>query len=228
MPAELSFLSILSLFGASMLLGLSVAAPIGPINVEIIRRGLTQSSRAAFAMGCGAVSADCIYFSLALAGAGLVTAMSESGFLRVAGLGLGSAMLTWLGAGAIRKVRSIQDVPAGVRPQPAEAGSEGAGPTFFSVYLLGLALTLSNPMTIALWLSIAAGFAASGSASGAPLLRLAGVAAGALSWVFFVTGVTAWARRWITPLLMQWINLLSGAILVGYGVWFFVRIFTSP
>jgi len=99
----------LSLFLGSMLLGLSVAAPIGPINVEIIRRGLTQSSLAAFAMGCGAVSADCIYFSLALAGARQVSAMSDSEGWRVFGLGLGAAMLIWLGVNSIRKVRAIQE-----------------------------------------------------------------------------------------------------------------------
>lgn len=215
------------LFAASLLLGLSVAAPIGPINVEIIRRGLTQSSRAAFAMGCGAVSADCIYFSLALAGAGAFSAMSDSAIWRVAGLSLGAAMLTGLGVGSIRKVRSIREAPEEIASTIVPPGGESTRHVL-SIYALGLALTLSNPMTIALWLSIAAGFTVSGVVSGTNLIRLAGVFSGALSWVCFVTALTAWARRWITPVLMQGINLASGLILIGYGLWFLFRIFVAP
>jgi putative LysE/RhtB family amino acid efflux pump len=178
-------------------------------------------------MGCGAVSADCIYFSLALVGAGLVSAMSESAVLRVLGLSLGSGMLTWLGISAIRKVREIQAVPAGLaRTAGGEQGGGGTPPRpVAGIYLLGLALTLANPMTIALWLSIAAGFAASDGALERPFLRVAGVFCGALSWVCFVAGLTAWARRWINPAMMRTVNLLSGLILVGYGIWFFARIF---
>lgn len=215
---------ILPVYATSIVLGLSVAAPIGPINIEIIRRGLTQSSRAAFAMGCGAVSADCVYFSLALIGAGWVSTVSDSTLWRVLGLGLGSVMLIGLGIGAIRKVRSIHVPPPGMAA--SENGrDEPAAVHPLSIYVLGLALTLSNPMTIALWVSIAAGFAASGSGPGTPLIRLAGVFSGALSWVCFVTALTAWARRWINPALMAAVNLLSGLVLIGYGLRFALSIF---
>jgi threonine/homoserine/homoserine lactone efflux protein len=136
-------------------------------------------------------------------------------------------MLTWLGISAIRKVREIQAVPAGLaRTAGGEQGGGGTPPRpVAGIYLLGLALTLANPMTIALWLSIAAGFAASDGALERPFLRVAGVFCGALSWVCFVAGLTAWARRWINPAMMRTVNLLSGLILVGYGIWFFARIF---
>lgn len=216
-----------SIYLSSCLLGVSVAAPIGPINIEIIRRGLTQSSRAAFFLGCGAVTADCCYFSLAMIGAQTAAAIIDSPWLLRGGLGLGAGMLIWLGIGAIRKVREIQPVPA-----VAATLSKGAArmadrvPPIWRTYGLGLALTLANPMTIALWLSVATGFAASGSAGGTPYLRLAGVFSGAISWVCFITSMTAWARRWITPATLQAVNVASGLILLVYGVRFALRIFT--
>jgi putative LysE/RhtB family amino acid efflux pump len=215
--------STVVLYLGAVLLGLSVAAPIGPINVEIIRRGLTESSRSAFLIGLGAVSADCFYFSLALAGAGAVTAATESRAVTALGLALGGTMLAGLGLRTIRGMRSIQSPPAGLA---VSASSGGEGQAGLRTYLLGLALTLANPMTIALWLSVAAGFAAAaGTAGQAPVLRLAGVFSGALGWVCFVTAATAWARRWIRPELMRGVNLVSGLILVGYGLWFWSKIF---
>lgn len=222
--------SLVSIYLGSMLLGLSVAAPIGPINVEIIRRGLTQSARSAFALGCGAVTADCCYFALALAGAAMVSRLGESGSARVAGLAIGGTMLGWLGVSAMRRAGSIAAATPAMAGTAA-AGSDairasGAGVSMLRTWMLGLGLTLANPMTIALWLSIAAGFASSAGAESArgieaPVLRLAGVFSGALSWVCFVTSLTAWARRWINPAMMRAVNLISGVILVGYGAWFF-------
>lgn len=229
--------SSFSLYLGSVLLGLSVAAPIGPINVEIIRRGLTQSARSAFALGCGAVTADCCYFGLALAGASLASRVGESGVARVGGLAVGGAMLGWLGIGALRKTSAIQGPGATVEAAVRSAGGGNRGEggvgdaaAMFRTWLLGLGLTLANPMTIALWLSIAAGFAAAGGGGGgvgASALRVMGVFSGALSWVCFVTALTAWARRWINPLLMRAVQLISGAILLGYGVWFLTRIFLT-
>lgn len=46
------------------LLGLSLAAPIGPVNVEIIRRGLKSGFRQALLAGAGAMSADATYLTL--------------------------------------------------------------------------------------------------------------------------------------------------------------------
>lgn len=47
-------------------LGLQAAAPIGPVNLAIISRGLRLGGAAAFFLGCGAVTADCAYFGLAI------------------------------------------------------------------------------------------------------------------------------------------------------------------
>ncbi len=83
-------------------------------------------------------------------------------------------------------------------------------------------MTIANPLTIALWLSIAASFSATGERGDYPLVRLAGVASGALAWVAFIVSVIHWARRWVTPLFLRGVNLVSGTLLIIYGVKFWI------
>ena len=58
---------------AGLLLGWSVAWPPGPVNAEMIRRGLTRGFRAAAAVGFGACSADFLW-ALAVTGGAAVVA----------------------------------------------------------------------------------------------------------------------------------------------------------
>src|SRR5580765_3795780 len=64
-------------FAASgVVIGFSIAAPVGPIGVLCIRRSLAEGQRAGLVTGLGAASADAVYGSVAAFG---LTAVS--GFL---------------------------------------------------------------------------------------------------------------------------------------------------
>lgn len=209
-------------YGTAFLLGLSVAAPIGPVNVEIIRRGLTFGPVAALALGCGAVSADCIYFSVGFTATGLATSILDSPVgSRIAFL-IGGAMFAWLGWMSLRAglAQTSPSTDAMIHDLTDAAPAKASGSPPVRTYLIGLAMTLTNPMTILFWLSIAASFTA-GSEQGSPLVRLAGVASGCLLWVVFVVLVISWARRWVSPKFLRGINLVSGLILLGFALRFF-------
>lgn len=216
------------LFIASCLLGISVAAPIGPINVEIIRRGLTIGGTAAFFLGLGAVSADCAYFTLGVVGTEMVRQIVDTPWIVRTILGIGGGFLLWMGAASLRKAwtlpRTELDFQNAENNRPVPRGStNGAKP--FPTYLLGLAMTLANPMTIAFWLSISASLAVSGE-TGPIWVRIGGVAVGAFSWVVFIVSVTVWTRRWVNDRFLRGVNLISGLMLVGFGLRFVVKIFT--
>ncbi len=53
---------------SALLLGLSVAAPIGPVNLAVIRTGLVRGPRAAWLVGLGAAVVDTGYLLLTYAG----------------------------------------------------------------------------------------------------------------------------------------------------------------
>ena len=54
---------------SGVVLGLSIAAPLGPVNLALIQRGLSEGFRGAFLLGVGSTAADLIYILLAHAGA---------------------------------------------------------------------------------------------------------------------------------------------------------------
>jgi len=200
-------------FVSAFVLGLSVAAPVGPINVEIVRRGLAYGARPAFVFGCGASAADCTYFGIALVAARHAYDVLESEAWMRGGLWVGAAMLLFLGVSVIRSVpneaegagktaadkltaaeptaaelRSTDPVDGGLRAKLMAAHS--SLPRDFS---FGYLLTLGNPMTILLWTSIAASWGAGRGAGGEG--SSAGGAADGIYWVG-VAGVAGGTLTW--------------------------------
>lgn len=217
----------LGIFGVGYGMGLSAAAPIGPVNIAIITRALRAGWAPAFFLGCGAVTADCVYFAAALAGAGFVRRLVESpGAL--AGIQIaGGLLLMWLGWGALGLARKPLAADADEIEKKADAASadsarkRGAMSAAGS-YILGLGMTLTNPMTLIFWLSIAPAIAAE-AGTGSPFIGVAGVGAGALSWVAFIVTAMTYSRRWVNARFLRWVNLVSGSALIAFGVRFILK-----
>ena len=78
----------LLLFLRGFLIGISIAAPVGPIGVLCIRRTLTEGKLKGFLSGMGAASADMVYGAVAAFGLTMITdVLVENKFwFRVIGL----------------------------------------------------------------------------------------------------------------------------------------------
>src|ERR1700756_4040368 len=89
-----------SLLARGILIGFSIAAPVGPIGVLCIRRTLAGGRAAGLVSGMGAACADGLYGLIAAFGIGAVTAalMNVSAPLRIAG----GAMLFFIGLSTFR------------------------------------------------------------------------------------------------------------------------------
>src|SRR6202050_3706001 len=61
-------LSYIHVFSAGFLMGLAAAAPMGPVNMLAIRRGVIGGWRHTLACGGGSVTGDLILFSVVLLG----------------------------------------------------------------------------------------------------------------------------------------------------------------
>lgn len=77
-----------------IVLGLSIAAPIGPINIEIIRRGLFQGFWPSLLVGAGGMSADCLIMFLMYQGLSHVLALEG---VQLALIIFGALVLTYTG-----------------------------------------------------------------------------------------------------------------------------------
>ncbi len=188
-----------------MLIGISVAAPVGPIGVLCIRRTLAEGRASGLASGLGAASADALYgsvagFGLAFIGDRLVR---WQGWLRL----VGGLYLCYLG------VRTFLSEPASDTQRAARWGG------VLGAYGSSLVLTRTNPGTI---MSFAGGLAAMGVAEydvrGAGLLVL-GVFAGSAAWWLTLTTTVGLFRRRVEGSVLKWINRLSGLVIAGFGVY---------
>ena len=195
-----------------LILGFSIAAPVGPIGVLCIRRTLTDGRATGLVSGLGAASADALYGCIAGFGLTLLSdfLVSQQFWLRL----MGGLFLFYLG---------IKTLLA--RPAQESASAQGTG--LLGAYTSTLFLTLTNPMTI---LSFAAIFAGLGVAStdgdyaSAALLVLGVFLGSALWWLLLSGGVSLFRARFNLSAL-TWVNRLSGAIILAFGVAAFASTF---
>jgi len=186
--------SLLPLTTYGIVLGWSVAWPPGPINAEIIRRGLARGFWPACAVGFGASTGDALWALLAVMGAGVLF-VSASGRLLL--LGLSTLLLLVLAVVFLRgAVRSYVAWRAGAPlAAPRAFDSTRAG------FALGLGLALSSPWNIAFW------FAVIGRAE----VMAAGLAAGALVAAAVIVGAVAWVVVLATLVVVLRLHSQSGA-----------------
>jgi len=194
-----------AMFLRGLLIGLSIAAPVGPIGVLCIRRTLADGRWVGLATGLGAATADATYGAVAGFGITIVSSLllgHQTGIRLIGGL-----FLCYLGAKTFITA-------------PAENVTSVEGRGLFGAYGSALALTLTNPTTILSFAAIFAGLGAgagSHAAGGAALLVL-GVLLGSALWWIVLTHLVSTLRAKITAPRLHWVNRVSGSILVGFGL----------
>ncbi|KVA04696.1 lysine transporter LysE [Burkholderia latens] len=195
------------LFIKSVVIGLSIAVPVGPIGMLCIQRSLSRGFQAGFATGIGAACADAIYGLLgALGVAGIVTAFPMLTVVLKIG---GGAFLVWLAAGIARQA-------------PAAARRDVARTTVLRDFLTTFGLTLSNPMTILSFVGI---FAALGPLAGPQhvtigptvALMVAGVFVGSATWWLCLSSATAALRMKMSLAFMHGLSRASAVVIAGFG-----------
>lgn len=184
MPAASTLLPLAS-YG--FLLGWSVAWPPGPINAEMVRRGLAGGFWRAYGLGLGACSGDALWAAALVLGAGL---LFRNPTAQLALSVLSTALLLVLAVvflrGAWRGLRSRRDDATGSRPGRFDDARGG--------YLLGLGLALSSPWNIAFWLAVIGRPETIEGGAAALLTVTAAVILGAAAWCTILCGAVVALR----------------------------------
>lgn len=200
----------MTLLFRGLILGFSIAAPVGPIGLLCIRRTLVTGRLSGLASGLGAATADAIYGCIAGFGLTFISnfLVTQQLWLRL----IGGVFLCYLGLRTLRPAVQPRQVTAVTMP------AQGQG--LMGAYASTLFLTLTNPMTI---LSFAAIFAGLGLANtggdylSAGVLVLGVFSGSALWWLLLSGGVSIFRER-INAHGLQWVNWISGVIIIGFGV----------
>lgn len=201
----------LYVFGLAVGLG-AVVTP-GPINFEIVRRSLAYGPRFGLAFGFGALSADLCYLTaISLGASALLTALP--GWAKAAMLVVAAGLLMRVGVKAVR-ARLADEVELERREvRAAEETAKRSSGGIRSSYLLGLALTLSNPATIGFWcaVSLTAANRFRGTLAGTVSL-MAGVGTAAALWTSAVSLIAGRFHRVIRPRTHLMVERAAGIVL---------------
>jgi threonine/homoserine/homoserine lactone efflux protein len=188
-----------------LLIGFSIAAPVGPIGVLCIRRTLADGRVYGLVSGLGAATADAFYGSVAGFGLTFISSLliGQSFWLRL----IGGAFLCYLG------VRTFL-------ARPAEKAAADKSNSLAGAYASTLFLTLTNPTTIFSFAAIFAGLGIASTAGNyldAGLLVL-GVFIGSALWWLTLSSVVSIFRAKFGARQLQWVNRISGIIILVFGV----------
>lgn len=193
-------------FLQGLIIGLSIAIPVGPIGMLCLRRALQDGRLAGLVSGLGAATADAIYGIIAALG---ITVITDFLLAHRTALQLGGGLfLIYLGI-------SIS------RAKPATAADRPPPKSLLSAFFSTLLLTLANPTTILSFLGIFAGLGvvSSRTSNTAAYLMVLGVFLGSAIWWI----VLSFAASVIGPKLQQGgqrlMNLGSGLLIAAVGLW---------
>jgi L-lysine exporter family protein LysE/ArgO len=198
-------------FISYVLLGLSLAAPIGPINAAQLDKGIKSGFLHAWLVGVGAVIADAIYMLIVYFG---VNQFITTPFMKTFLWLFGCFVLIYTGVESLLNIGKI--IISNKREKESAVKS----------FLSGFLMSLLNPLSILFWLGIYGSVLAQTAAtykSRELMLYSSAIFIGLLLWDVTMAAIASSFRRYLTARVLSIISTLSGLSLVGFGIYFGVQ-----
>jgi threonine/homoserine/homoserine lactone efflux protein len=188
-----------------VVVGIIIAVPVGPVGIMCLRRTILEGKLAGFISGLGAATADAMFGFIAAFGLTFISDLliGYHQWLRIAG----GLYLLYVGGRALLTAPEVK------------TGTEPDAESLLRDFLSSFALTLTNPITILVFLGIFSAIGLSGESatlSRAAILVL-GVWLGSLLWWLALSFGLGSLFRSLEPRHLRWINRGSGTILLLSG-----------
>lgn len=192
-------------FLKGLILGFSIAAPVGPIGILCIQKTLRFGRLSGFFSGLGAASADTVYGFIAAFGLTLISQflLAQQFWLRM----IGGAFLIYLGMKTFTA-------------KTTESSVKITHKTLLNDFISTFFLTMANPMTILSYIAIFAGMGLCNIAKShleATMLVIGVFFGSALWWFILSEGVTLFRKK-VNQKVMKGINRVAGIIIFGFGI----------
>lgn len=193
----------LTLIIAGVAIGLAMSAPLGPVNLIVIRTALCHDLKVAFLAGLGAVFADVLIAGIAAYGIQSVAhlILDYAKFLQVAG----GLLLIMLGIRTARTHFAASDLTDG--PHSARFG-------------LTFSLSVTNPGLVLGYLAIFSSLSAHlalGASPYRPATVLFGIALGGALWWLLLSFFMGRLKSRLGPSALERINRWSGILVAAFG-----------
>ncbi len=194
----------LNLFIQGIIIGLTLAVPVGPISLLCIQRSIADGRLHGIVSGIGVASADSFYAAVSFLGltfiSGLIIAQQDL-FRFLAGI-----VLIVIG------IRVFMSVPTG-------AGARTGHETYLKDYLSMVAIGIANPLTLLFFILIVPGFGIviHGNSLLSALEFVGGLFLGSTAWWIFLCGSVGTVRARISDEKLGLVNRVSGLLISCFG-----------
>ena len=199
----------MSIFISYFFLGISLAAPIGPINAAQIDRGIKNGFIHSWTVGIGAMIADLVYMFAVYMG---VVQFLEIPIVKTFLWLFGFFVLVYTGIECILSAGKLQE-------HARSKKGESIAKSFFS----GFFMSISNPLTILFWLGIYGSVLAKTVHTydaNQLILYSSAIFTGIILWDLSMALLASAFRRFLTIGVLAWISICSGLSLIGFGLYF--------
>jgi L-lysine exporter family protein LysE/ArgO len=198
----------MSIYISYILLGLSLAAPIGPINAAQLDKGIKYGFLHAWLVGVGAMAADMLYMLLVYFG---VIHFLNTPFMQTFLWLFGCFVLLYIGVEGLLGAGQVISHEKRSLETPARS------------FISGFLMSLTNPLTILFWLGIYGSVLAETATSYGTTQLISyssAIVLGILLWDLTMACLASGFRRLLTKRVLTYISMVSGLSLIGFGLYF--------
>lgn len=201
----------MSSFFGYVFLGISLAAPIGPVNAAQLTKGIYGGFWHAWLVGLGAMLADAVFMLIVYLG---IFHFLETEFMQTLLWSFGCFVLIYTG------VESIISAGKEVKMKRLKGNS------YKKSFLYGFLLSISNPLSMLFWLGIFGSVLAKTVSTydlDHIILYTVAIFVGLFIWDITMALTASSFRKVLTSKLLGAISVLSGLSLIGFGGYFGIQ-----
>ncbi|WP_391122755.1 LysE family transporter [Psychrobacillus sp. L3] len=198
------------------LLGVSLAAPIGPVKATLLNTGIKNGFYHAWFFSMGAIVTDILYMLMVYFG---VAQFIDSPFMKTFLWSFGFFVLMYTG---IENILTLHTISTNTKHKKVIRLRHSM--------LAGLLMALLNPLTILFWLGIYGSIlvGGSGNTSGIETIFLSITILLGIALVdLFMSVISSTSRKLLSGPLLKIISLVSSLSMIGFGIYFGIQAYHS-
>ena len=197
-------------------LGISMAAPIGPVKSVLLNTGIKSGFFHAWFFSLGALTTDIMYMFIVYFGVGQFI---DSPLMKIILWSFGCFVLLYTGIDNLLSVHKIEmNLKSGKRVRLRKS------------ILAGFFMSLLNPLTILFWLGIYGSILANtaGVSTGYQIIiNSIAILVGIILVDFIMSFLSSGARKLLSNKLLKIVSLISSIIMIGFGIYFGTQAFQA-
>ncbi|MGN1401384.1 MAG: LysE family transporter [Bacillus sp. (in: firmicutes)] len=198
----------INILAGYILLGLSLAAPIGPVNSARIDKGIKNGFWHAWIVGAGSMVADGLFMLLVYLG---LYQFLNVPIIQIFLWLFGAFILLYTGFEGILKLDKVSLTYNRYKE------------SMLRCFFVGFVMSVTSPLSILFWLGIYGSVLAQTAqtqGTGSLLIYSCMIFLGLTMWDLFMAALTSFFRRFLSVRTLKVISVLSGLSLLGFGVYF--------